>query len=345
MNGSNRPILIWLIVVCALIFSMVVVGGITRLTHSGLSIAEWKPVTGILPPLNEAGWEEAFAQYRETPEYLKVNRGMSLGDFKSIFFWEYFHRLLGRLTALAYAGPFLFFLFRRRLGQGLARRLFIGLILGSLEGPMGWCMVKSGLVDAPHVSHYRLAAHLALAFIVFAYLFRILLDLRAGIPGGRKGVAAPLKTASLCVIAVVCLEVLYGAFTAGLKAGYSYNTFPKMNGRWIPPDLFLLSPLWRNFFENGAGVQFLHRAIGLLLFLGILAFRFQAGRLPLNPEQRWGVNLLVALLIAQGALGVFTLLYIIPVGLAVLHQATAFLLFAVSLFVYYSFSYQPSSSV
>ena len=338
MNGSHRPLLVWLAAVCALIFSMVVVGGITRLTRSGLSITEWKPVTGALPPLSEKTWEETFAKYKETPEYLKINRGMNLDQFKSIFFWEYIHRLLGRLTGLVYLVPFLFFLLRRKPGKDLARRLWIGLFLGSLEGPMGWCMVKSGLVDAPRVSHYRLAAHLALAFIVFAYLFKIILDLRFKNSQEGKPSVSSLRTPAFWLIVGICLEVLYGAFTAGLKAGYGYNTFPTMNGHWIPPDFFLLSPLWKNFFENGSGVQFLHRAIGAALLLGILAFRFQAGRYSLNREQKWGVNLLVAIFAVQAVLGILTLVFVVPISLAVLHQGAAVLLFAASLFVYHSFA-------
>ena len=328
----------WLIIMCVMIFSMVVVGGITRLTHSGLSIAEWKPVTGILPPLNEQAWEEMFATYRSTPEYLKINHGMSLAEFQSIFFWEYTHRLLGRLIAVVFVLPYLFFLFRGKLKDGLGLKLFFGLLLGSLEGPMGWFMVKSGLVDAPHVSHYRLAAHLTLAFLFFAYLFRVILHLRVADGEHKNSGIARLQTASLIVITGVCLEVLYGAFTAGLKAGFGYNTFPTMNGFWIPPDILSMQPSWLNFFENRTCVQFVHRAIGFCLFVGVLVFRVIATRFPLNHEQRWSVDLLTAAIILQGTLGVLTLVYVVPITLAVIHQAVAFLVFALAIFTHFSFS-------
>jgi len=236
MKKENRPIVIWLSIVLLLILSMVMVGGITRLTHSGLSIAEWKPVSGIIPPLSEKSWQEDFSKYQETPEYKKINHGMSLSEFKGIFFWEYFHRLLGRLIGFIYFVPFLIFLVRGRLRGGLGKRLFIGLLLGSLEGPMGWCMVKSGLVNDPHVSHFRLTAHLMLAFLLFGYLLWVILDLIK--ESAEKNLSGRLKFFLGVILVGVVIETIYGGFTAGLKAGFGYNTFPKMNGHWLPPDLF-----------------------------------------------------------------------------------------------------------
>ena len=335
MESTNRPVVIWLSLVCFLIFSMVIVGGITRLTHSGLSIAEWAPVVGTLPPLNEQAWQESFNKYQATPEYLKLNLGMSLGEYKSIFFWEYFHRLLGRITGLVLIIPYFIFLLKKKFVAGLSKRLLGGLLIAGLEGPMGWLMVKSGLVDAPHVSHYRLAAHLALAFILFGYLFMIILGLTAD---KSKNNTAGLKKFSLWICMGLSLEVVYGAFTAGLKAGFVYNTFPTMNGYWIPPALFYLSPLWRNFFENQTSVQFLHRLFAFLLLISVVIFRIMATRFSLTKNQKRGTNLLLSALLAQIVLGVTTLLCHIPVPLAVAHQGTAMLLFAASLFTYYSFS-------
>ncbi len=337
-STTNRPVILWLSLLCLMVFSMVLVGGITRLTHSGLSIAEWKPVTGILPPGNETEWQEEFATYQKTPEYLKVNAGMSLSEFKSIFFWEYFHRLLGRLIGIAFIIPYAFFLFRRRLQARLSRRLLLGFFLGGLEGVMGWLMVKSGLVDNPHVSHYRLAAHLLLALAIFGYFFWIIMDLCAW---GKENMALStslLKKLSLALLAGLVLEIICGAFTAGLRAGIGYNTFPMMNGYWIPPDTFHLSPLWMNFLENRTTIQWTHRLLALALFLGIAGFRFYASRSPLTKTQRRAVNLLVAVLVLQITLGILTLVYVVPVGLGVLHQAGAFVLFAALMLVYRSFA-------
>lgn len=338
MNKSNRAVVIWLSLVCLMIFSMVVVGGITRLTHSGLSMVEWKPLMGAIPPLNQEQWQDTFSKYQATPEYLKLNLGMSLEGFKSIFFWEYFHRLLARVTVLSLVIPFFFFLLCGKLDPLLARRLWIGFFIAGLEGPMGWLMVKSGMVDNPHVSHYRLAAHLALALILLSYLFWIILGLR-----NKKNTAiSALRKASLLILIGVSLEIIYGAFTAGLKAGLMYNTFPKMNGEWIPPNFFYLTPLWRNFLENHGSVQFLHRAIALCLLLAVAGFRFYASRFSLNREQKTGVNLVLIILCIQAGLGIGTLLFVVPVLLAVLHQAVACVLLLTALFVFHSFSSQKA---
>lgn len=335
---KNASLILWLTLLCLMVFSMVLVGGITRLTHSGLSIAEWKPITGILPPMNEAEWQREFSVYQRTPEYLKINAGMSLPAFKSIFFWEYFHRLLGRMIGIVFILPYVFFLIRKQLPSPLARRLLLGLFLGGLEGVMGWLMVKSGLVDNPHVSHYRLAAHLLLALAIFGYFFWILLDLCAWNRETTPPQAPVLRNCSRILLALLVLEIIYGALTAGLRAGIGYNTFPMMNGYWWPPDMLMMSPVWINFFENRTAVQWAHRLVALLFFIGVIAFRALAARYRLSKAQKLSLNLLTVCLVLQVSLGIATVLTVVPVSLGVLHQAGAFALFAALTLVYRSFA-------
>lgn|SRR3989338_5522418 len=325
---SKTPLVVWLSVVCAMVAAMVVIGGITRLTRSGLSIVEWQPVTGILPPLTEQAWQETFEKYQGSPEFQQVNRWMGLRDFKKIFFWEYIHRLFGRLIGFIFFIPYLFFLMRGRLESGLRKKLFVALLLGGLEGVVGWLMVKSGLVDQPRVSHYRLTVHLGIALLVFGYLFWILLDLLSP-PRGGTGSPGPRRF-SLGVTAAVCLQILYGGLTAGLRAGYGYNTFPKMGEGWWPAGMLALEPWGLNFFENHATVQFLHRLFGW----GVLALAvgFWIWSRAANLHRR-KADLLLGATAAQFLLGVFTLILVIPVGVATLHQAFAILLLAVALLV------------
>ncbi|MBI3541431.1 MAG: COX15/CtaA family protein [Deltaproteobacteria bacterium] len=341
ISTGRFALISWLAVVSFLIFSMVVIGGVTRLTHSGLSMVEWKPLMGAIPPLHEQAWQEVFQKYQQSPEYQVINQGMTLQKFKSIFFWEYFHRLLGRLIGLVFIVPYFFFLWKGTLPKGLAQKLIPAFFIGGLEGVMGWLMVKSGLVDLPRVSPYRLAAHLLIAFFLFAYLFWILLDLI--VEGELENLVSEahickLKSISRWILALIVLAVIYGALTAGLKAGYGYNTFPKMDGEWFPSGFFALQPHWRNFFENGVSVQFIHRTIGILLLVTVTSFWVYARRWVLSPRQFFGVNFLLLMVLVQVFLGITTLLLIVPVSLAVLHQAIAFILFAVAIFMVRTFS-------
>jgi cytochrome c oxidase assembly protein subunit 15 len=264
--AANRMIAAWLLLCCLMVFAMVVVGGITRLTHSGLSIVEWQPIVGTLPPLSEAAWEETFAKYRLTPEYLQVNKGMSLGEFKGIFWWEYFHRLLGRLIGVVFLVPLLWFVARRTIPPGYAWKLAGIFVLGALQGAMGWYMVQSGLVDDPRVSQFRLTAHLGLALAIFAAMLWVALTL---LYPQRAAPAAdarrPTRTLAFGVAALVFVMALSGGFVAGIRAGYAYNTFPLMNGDLVPPEIFMLEPVWRNFFWNMATVQFDHRLLAWML--------------------------------------------------------------------------------
>jgi len=304
---DQRTLALWLFVCCAAIFCMVVLGGVTRLTGSGLSMVEWEPLMGVLPPLDQAEWEETFRLYQQYPEYLLKNYGMDLEEFKGIFWFEYAHRLLGRLIGVIFFFPLLYFIATRRVGWDLVPRLFGMFVLGGLQGLMGWYMVKSGLVQDPHVSQYRLTAHLGLAFVIYAYIFWVALGFFfSGVSGG---------------------------FVAGLQAGLVYNSFPTMNGQWIPEGLALLEPLWRNFFENATLVQFDHRVLATLLFVLIPVFAVAVLRRDPPPRLRRAVYLLLFMLLIQVTLGVSTLLLHVPIPLAAAHQGGALLLFTLTLFV------------
>jgi cytochrome c oxidase assembly protein subunit 15 len=331
--GWERRIATWLIACCALVFAIVVLGGATRLTRSGLSIVEWQPIVGAIPPLTAADWEELFDKYRQTPEYQTVNPGMSLAGFKGIFWLEYFHRLLGRLIGVAFFVPLLYFLCRRALAPPLAVKLGGIFLLGALQGALGWYMVQSGLVDDPRVSHYRLTAHLALAFAIYAAMLWIALDLLNSAAGPATAVPGNTRVRRLAwaVTVLVIAMVVTGGFVAGIRAGFAYNTFPLMNGNWIPPEIFVIEPWYLNFFNNMATVQFDHRAGAWLLAVAVPWLWVEAGRAELPARARLLTHLLLAALAAQIALGIATLLLAVPVALAAAHQAGALAVFTVAL--------------
>jgi len=332
--AMQKPIAIWLLVCCALVFAMVVVGGVTRLTDSGLSIVEWKPIVGTIPPLSESDWEEIFEQYHKTPQYKKVNQGMSPDEFKDIFWWEYFHRLLGRIIGLVFFIPFLYFFVRKRIDRPLGLKLAGIFLLGGLQGVMGWYMVKSGLVDNPRVSQYRLTAHLSLAFVIYAAMFHVALGLL--FPTGtlhKDNRLHSLHRFSQVLIGLIFLMVLSGGFVAGIRAGLAYNTFPLMNGHFIPPEIFMLEPWYRNFFDNMATVQFDHRMIAWILAILVPIFWFKSQQLALPSSTHLACNLLLFMLIVQISLGIATLLMLVPLPLAAAHQAGAMLLFTSALWV------------
>jgi cytochrome c oxidase assembly protein subunit 15 len=312
---------------------MIVVGGVTRLTHSGLSIVEWQPILGTLPPLNQAQWEEVFHKYQQTPEYQQVNRGMSLTEFKAIFWWEYVHRLLGRAIGMVYLLPFLYFLMRKQIDKPLIPWLIGIFLLGGLQGAVGWFMVKSGLVNDPRVSQYRLAAHLGLAFTIYAAMFWVALGLlfpQVSAPAAEK--QQSLRRFSWILTGLIFVMVLSGAVVAGIRAGFAYNTFPLMNDHWLPPEIFMLTPWYLNFFNNMATVQFDHRLIAWLLAVLVPVFWFKSRQLS-SPRARWAGNLLFAILVVQITLGITTLLQVVPIPLAAAHQAGAVFLFSSALLV------------
>ncbi len=317
----------WLVIVAAMIFFMIVLGALTRLTESGLSMVEWRPVTGWLPPLSDAAWQAELQKYLSSPQGRLVNRGFTIGEFQQIFWLEYLHRLWGRLIGVAFALPLAWFWLRGQLTPRLKPRLVALLVLGGLQGALGWAMVASGLVDRPSVSHYRLAAHLLLAVALYSYTVWLILELGpASARTGERGPRDP-KTArkSGALIAFVFVVMTFGAFMAGLRAGASHSTFPTMSGYWIPPGLFDLTPWWINVFENGTTIQFIHRWLAKLLVLGVLALLIRARR----PE----IWLAAAVAMAQLGLGIATILSGVDIALATMHQAGAVLLLTVLIVV------------
>jgi len=329
--AARGTVAAWLLVCCALVFAMVVVGGVTRLTHSGLSIVEWQPILGTLPPMNETQWLQTFDKYKLTPEYLKVNQGMGVAEFKSIFWWEYFHRLLGRLIGLAFLLPLLWFWWCRQIDRPLALKLTGIFVLGALQGAMGWYMVKSGLVDDPRVSQYRLTAHLSIALAIYAVMLWTALGLL--FPGSATTSPAPptLRRTAWIITATLAYMIVTGGFVAGIRAGFAYNTFPLMNGHLLPPELFMLEPWYLNFFNNMATVQFDHRLGAWLLAFLVPWLWLRARREQLDSRARVAGNLLLGLLALQIALGIATLLLAVPIALAAAHQAGAVLLLGAAL--------------
>jgi cytochrome c oxidase assembly protein subunit 15 len=330
--GAHRPLAAWLLVCCAVVFAIVVVGGVTRLTHSGLSITEWQPIVGTVPPLSDADWATAFAKYQQTPEYLQVNKGMTLPEFQRIFWWEYFHRLLGRVVGLVFLVPFLWFLARRKIPPGYGARLAVIFALGAAQGALGWYMVKSGLVDDPRVSQFRLTAHLGLAFLIFAAMFWTALSLLAPSRMSGRDVGTPARRWTAAVALLVFLQVLSGGMVAGIRAGFAYNTFPLMNGAWVPAEILALEPAWKNFFYNMATVQFDHRLLAWILAFAVPLAWWNVVRDSRSPRAtRIGAHVLLAMLAVQVTLGILTLVHVVPLPLAALHQAGALLLFAAAL--------------
>ena len=336
---QDRAIAAWLLLCAAMIFAMAVIGAITRLTESGLSIMEWAPLSGALPPLSEAEWQRLFALYKTIPEYQQINRGMSLAAFKEIFWWEYIHRLWGRLIGLVFALPFLWFLLTGRIRRGLTPHLAAMLALGGLQGLLGWYMVASGFAERTDVSQYRLVAHLGLAAAIYAYVLWIALGLLA--PQENAG-PRRLQTALIAFAVLLAVTVASGGFVAGLNAGLIYNTVPLMDGHLVPAGYGRLDPWPLNLFENVAAVQFNHRLLAVVTVLAAFALWFWARRLALSERQGRAMAALAIAAALQLGLGVATLLLLVPVWLGALHQAGAFLL--LSLTVWALRSLRPMAS-
>ncbi len=318
-HQNMRAVAIWLWGIALLVALMVIVGGATRLTDSGLSITEWKPLLGAIPPLTEAQWLEVFERYKQIPEYQIQNRGMSLADFRFIFWWEWAHRFLGRFIGIAFAVPLLFFIVTKQLPRRLWPRLLLIFALGGFQGALGWYMVASGLADRVDVSQYRLAAHLAVAFVIFASIVWMAMTLSSQ---WRK-LAAQGTTLALGFLALLFLQVAAGGFVAGLDAGHASYTWPKMNGAWLPDGLNSLSPGWRNAFENALAAQFNHRILAyLILFYALL----QAWRVPSG-----SAFLLAVAVSVQAGLGILTIVLQVPLAVALLHQAVALIVLALAL--------------
>ncbi|WP_299368568.1 COX15/CtaA family protein [Winogradskyella sp.] len=337
MKKDNKAVIYWLLTGCVLIFIMVIVGGITRLTHSGLSISNYKLISGVIPPMNEVEWNEAFDLYKQYPEYQKLNYGMSLEDFKDIYFWEWIHRVIGRFIGLVFIIPFVYFLIRKQLSKSTIKKAIILLIMGGFQGFLGWYMVKSGLVDRPDVSHYRLAAHLTTAFLTFAYTFWVALDL---IFPNKKEIDKKLRNFIRIGLVVLVVQIIYGAFVAGLDAGWIHNHWPFMSeGKLIHETVYIeQSPTYLNFIEGKSGVQFVHRTLAYVVVILILAIWYKATRNDLTILQKKGVNSLLIIVGFQFLLGVLTLLLAVPVWLGVLHQVGAFILLSSMVFTLHRFS-------
>lgn len=318
----------WLLFCAGMVFAMAIIGAITRLTESGLSITEWKPITGAIPPLNEAQWLIEFEKYKQIPEYQLLNRGMSLDEFKQIFFWEWFHRLWGRLIGLAFALPLIWFTLRRQVPRSLLPTLVGLFALGGLQGFIGWFMVQSGLVERTDVSHYRLALHLGMALLLYAMLIQVALNLRH--PGAaHRPERADLRWHGIAGLSLIAVTIVWGAFVAGLDAGFAYNTWPLMNDHFAPPEMGTLSPWWLNLFENTAAVQFTHRWLAIVTALAILSYVWRVGqRADLPPVARTASLWLAAGIAGQVLLGIVTLLHAVPVWLGAAHQGGAMIVIA-----------------
>jgi cytochrome c oxidase assembly protein subunit 15 len=330
-NTRSRAVRLWLYAVAALVLAMVLVGGATRLTESGLSITEWRPVTGVMPPLSQDAWRAEFEKYQAIPQYREMNHGMSIDAFKAIYWWEWAHRLLGRLVGVAFLLPFVFFLWRGWVAPSLRPRLWFIFGLGALQGAVGWWMVASGLADRVEVSQYRLATHLLLACLIYvALLFTAQrLDERAV---SLWALPSRIRAGAIGLLLLVLAQIYLGALVAGLRAGYAYNTWPLIDGAWVPDParLFFDRPLWRNLFENVLAVQFDHRIVAYAIFFAALVHAVDVGRSVEDRGVRSGAFVLLAAIILQISLGIATLLLVVPLSLALLHQAVAMLVLTVA---------------
>lgn len=336
MKKDNKKVIYWLLTGCVLIFIMVVVGGITRLTDSGLSISNYRLITGTIPPIGDQEWQEAFAFYKQHPEFQQYHSHFSLEDFKNIYFWEWLHRVIGRSIGLVFIIPFIYFLIRKQLTKSSIKKCIILLGLGGFQGFLGWYMVKSGLVDLPDVSHYRLAAHLTTAFITFSATLWVALDM---IYPNRKPVNKPIRNLIIISFIILILQIIYGAFIAGLKAGLVHNHWPLMNGgKFIHHTVYVLDPFYKNLIENPSGIQFVHRILAFLVVLSVYLIWKKTKFLKLETYQKQGVNSLVILVLVQFVLGVFTLLLQVPLWLGVAHQVGAFFLLSAMTFTLHRFS-------
>jgi cytochrome c oxidase assembly protein subunit 15 len=336
---QNKPVILWLLSGCALVFIMVVVGGITRLTNSGLSMTDWHLVTDTFPPMSEEKWQDAFEEYKKFPEYQKINihNDFTLSDYKFIYFWEWFHRLIGRVIGIVFIIPFIYFLIRKKLDKATIGKCLILLAMGALQGFFGWFMVKSGLVDNPDVSHFRLSLHLTFAFVTFAYTLWVALDL---IYPERKPAIAPLKKLARITLLILLLQIIYGGFVAGLNAGLIHNHWPLMSdGQFMHDSIFIEKPsLLLALTEGQSGVQFVHRTMAYVVVAFIVFLFIKGKKYSLDTQQKQGLNALVIIVSLQFILGVFTLLLRVPLWLGLAHQVVAFFLLTAMTFTLHRLS-------
>jgi heme a synthase len=336
---KNKPVIIWLLSGCLLLFIMVVVGGITRLTNSGLSMTDWHLVTDTLPPLTEAKWEQTFEQYKQFPEYQKINihNDFTLSDYKFIYFWEWFHRFIGRIIGLVFFVPFVYFLIKKKLSNETIKKCTVLLSMGAFQGFLGWFMVRSGLIDNPDVSHFRLSLHLTFAFITFAYTLWVALDL---IYPEKANIILPLQKIARFALLFILIQIIYGGFVAGLNAGLIHNHWPLMSdGAFFHESIILEKNTWfQRLTEGKSGVQFVHRTMAYVVVGFILALFFKSKKYTLSTTQKKGVNILVIIVFLQFTLGVLTLLNGVPLWLGLTHQIMAFFLLAAMTFTLHRLS-------
>ena len=324
---QNKSVIYWLLTGCVLVFVMVVVGGITRLTNSGLSMTDWHLLTDTLPPLTEVAWQKAFDAYKQFPEYKLINShtDFQLSDYKFIYFWEWFHRFIARILGVVFILPFIYFLIKKKLDPKTLKKCITLLGMGALQGFFGWFMVKSGLINNPDVSHFRLSLHLTFAFLTFAYTLWVALDL---IYPNTSEIILPLRKLARIALVILFLQIIYGGFVAGLDAGFIHNHWPLMSdGQFFHESIMLEKDTWfKRFTEGKSGVQFVHRTIAYFVVGIILFLFFKSKQFTLSNQQKMGLDALVIIVFLQFTLGVFTLLYHVPIWLGVIHQATAFFL-------------------
>ena len=332
LEVNDKLIARWLLTCAVVIFGMILLGGVTRLTDSGLSMVEWRPLMGIVPPLSQQDWQALFLKYQQFPEYQKINLGMTLGEFKVIFMYEYLHRVLGRLIGLLFFIPFVYFYFTRRISPQLLPKLLLMLFLGGCQGLMGWYMVKSGLVDVPHVSQYRLTAHLGLAIVIYAFIIWTALGL----------INKPYRQPSglgrfACILSgLIFLMILSGGLVAGTRAGYAYSTWPLMGDSFIPPGLYAMTPIWLSAFEDITTIQFNHRIFAYIIAALMAGFAVVALRKNISPKARIGIYSMLFLLVVQITLGISTIIFHVPIAIAAAHQIGAVALLTATLFVSHS---------
>ena len=337
MLRDRNWIIAWLVTGAIMVASMVIIGGITRLTHSGLSMTDWKLIMGMIPPLNETEWIEAFDKYKDFPEFQKLNSHYQLEDFKKIFFWEWFHRFIGRMIGLVFIVPFLIFLIRKSLNRKLIGQSVVLLALGSIQGFLGWYMVKSGLIDRPSVSHYRLAIHLSAAFTTFCYILWVLLTHLQ--PTRGKSPSRGLACLIRFTLAVIAIQIIFGAFVAGLKAGFIFPTFPKMGPDWMPAIIGqrISEAGLSTLFNDMISVQFVHRTFAYVVSIVIFILWYLGLRAKPNQEQRIGLNWIGIMDIIQFTLGILTIVFGVPLSIAIAHQFGALMLLSASVYLMYQY--------
>jgi cytochrome c oxidase assembly protein subunit 15 len=320
-----KPIINWLYIGIVMVFIMVMIGGITRLTDSGLSMVDWKPIMGTLPPMNETQWLETFDKYKESPQFKELNSHFELTDFKRIFFWEYVHRVFGRLIGLVFIFPFIFFLIKGKVSKPLLWRLLLILVLGGSQGLLGWFMVKSGLVDIPTVNHFRLAAHLMTAFLTMSVIYWVSLEIR--FPKEKQEASLKkFKRWNWALLGMVALQIMYGAFVAGKDAGLMHNTWPLMDGHYIHPAAVSIDSFWYSVAHNKSTIQFIHRSLAILVFVFALSLFWESAKKKLQGSLKRSYGIITVVVLAQFILGVLTLVLKVPITLAVLHQLGALVL-------------------